>query len=64
MITISAIFLLASSQLCQGKITDEAANTLKPLEGPCIVWNKISYALLRFGGKFKRGRMVELTRVI
>ncbi len=56
----SAIFLLASSQLCQEKI-DDAANTLRPLEDS-IVWSKISYAILNLVESLSEADQIELMR--
>ena len=56
----SAIFLLASCQLCQEN-TDEAAKTLNPLEDS-IVWSKISYAILNLVESLSEAGQIELMR--
>ena len=56
----SAIFLLASSQLCQENI-DDAAKTLKPLEDS-IIWSKISYAILNLVESLSEAGQIELMR--
>jgi tetratricopeptide (TPR) repeat protein len=56
----SAIFLLASCQLCREN-TDEAAKTLNPLEDS-IVWNKISYAILNLVESLSEAGQIELMR--
>jgi glycosyltransferase involved in cell wall biosynthesis len=56
----SAIFLLASSQLCQEK-NDAAAKTLRPLEGSAV-WTKISYATLNLLESLSEAGQIDLMR--